>query len=67
MILTIDIGNSNIVLGGVEDETIVFEALEKTNLSPVLPPLYLETKLEAAPARVQVTEPVVLSAALTCA
>ncbi|MBQ4073702.1 MAG: DNA mismatch repair endonuclease MutL [Clostridia bacterium] len=39
-------------------ETIVFEALEKTNLSPVLPPLYLETKPEAAPARVQVTEPV---------
>lgn len=39
-------------------ETIVFEALEKTNLSPILPPLYLETKPEAAPARVQVTEPV---------
>ena len=41
-------------------ETIVFESLEKTNLSPVLPPLYLETTPAAAsaPARVQVSEPV---------
>ncbi len=31
MILTIDIGNSNIVLGGVEDETIVFEARLRTD------------------------------------
>ena len=31
MILTIDIGNSNIVLGGVEDEQILFEARLKTD------------------------------------
>ena len=31
MILTIDIGNSNIVLGGVADETIVFEARLRTD------------------------------------
>ena len=31
MILTIDIGNSNIVLGGVEDEAIVFEARLRTD------------------------------------
>ena len=31
MILTIDIGNSNIVLGGVEDETIVLEARLRTD------------------------------------
>lgn len=31
MILTIDIGNSNIVLGGVEDESIVFEARLRTD------------------------------------
>lgn len=30
MILTVDIGNSNIVLGGVEDESIVFEARLRT-------------------------------------
>lgn len=30
MILTVDIGNSNIVLGGVKDETIVFEARLRT-------------------------------------
>ena len=30
MILTIDIGNSNIVLGGVKDDTIVFEARLRT-------------------------------------
>ena len=30
MILTIDIGNSNIVLGGVRDDTIVFEARLRT-------------------------------------
>lgn len=41
-------------------ETLIFEALENTNLSPVIPPLYLESKPEAmpAPAKVQVTEPV---------
>ena len=31
MILTVDIGNSNIVLGGVEDERIVFEARLRTD------------------------------------
>ena len=31
MILTIDIGNSNIVLGGVEEDTILFEARLKTD------------------------------------
>lgn len=31
MILTIDIGNSNIVLGGVENESIVFEARLRTD------------------------------------
>ena len=30
MILTVDIGNSNIVLGGVEGEEIVFEARLRT-------------------------------------
>ena len=30
MILTIDIGNSNIVLGGVKDDQIVFEARLRT-------------------------------------
>ena len=30
MILTIDIGNSNIVLGGVKDDEIVFEARLRT-------------------------------------
>ena len=30
MILTIDIGNSNIVLGGVKDEQILFEARLRT-------------------------------------
>ena len=30
MILTVDIGNSNIVLGGVEDDQIVFEARLRT-------------------------------------
>ena len=30
MILTVDIGNSNIVLGGVEDEQIIFEARLRT-------------------------------------
>ena len=30
MILTIDVGNSNIVIGGVEDESIVFEARLRT-------------------------------------
>ena len=30
MILTIDIGNSNIVLGGVKEDTIVFEARLRT-------------------------------------
>ena len=30
MILTIDIGNSNIVIGGVEEEKIVFEARLRT-------------------------------------
>ena len=30
MILTIDIGNSNIVLGGVRDQEIVFEARLRT-------------------------------------
>ena len=30
MILTIDIGNSNIVLGGVKDDKIVFEARLRT-------------------------------------
>ena len=39
-------------------ETIIFETLEKTNLSPTLPPLYLENKPESipAPVKVQVTE-----------
>ncbi|MBE5783215.1 MAG: DNA mismatch repair endonuclease MutL [Clostridiales bacterium] len=39
-------------------ETIVFEALEKTNLSPVIPPLYLENQNipKPAPAAVKVTE-----------
>lgn len=31
MILTVDIGNSNIVLGGVENDTIVFEARMRTD------------------------------------
>ena len=31
MILTIDIGNSNIVLGGVKDDQIVFEARLRTD------------------------------------
>ena len=31
MILTVDIGNSNIVLGGVEGETIAFEARLRTD------------------------------------
>ena len=31
MILTIDIGNSNIVLGGVEGDEIVFEARLRTD------------------------------------
>ena len=31
MILTIDIGNSNIVLGGVEDQKILFEARLQTD------------------------------------
>ncbi len=33
MILTIDIGNSNIVLGGVEDDEIVFEARLRTEVT----------------------------------
>lgn len=31
MILTVDVGNSNIVLGGVQDESIVFEARLRTD------------------------------------
>ena len=31
MILTVDIGNSNIVLGGVRDDEIVFEARLRTD------------------------------------
>ena len=31
MILTVDIGNSNIVLGGVEEEQILFEARLRTD------------------------------------
>ena len=31
MILTVDIGNSNIVLGGVEGENIAFEARLRTD------------------------------------
>ena len=31
MILTVDIGNSNIVLGGVHDDEIVFEARLRTD------------------------------------
>ena len=30
MILTVDIGNSNIVLGGVQEDTIAFEARLRT-------------------------------------
>ena len=30
MILTVDIGNSNIVVGGVKDEEILFEARLRT-------------------------------------
>ena len=33
MILTIDIGNSNIVLGGVKDDQIVFEARLRTEVT----------------------------------
>ena len=33
MILTVDIGNSNIVIGGVEDEKIVFEARIRTDVT----------------------------------
>lgn len=33
MILTVDIGNSNIVLGGVQEDTIVFEARLRTEVS----------------------------------
>ena len=33
MILTIDIGNSNIVLGGVKDEQIIFEARIRTEVT----------------------------------
>ena len=41
-------------------ETIVFEALEKTNAAPVIPPLYLAPQDAApapAPAKIQVTQP----------
>ena len=41
-------------------ETIVFEALEKTNEAPVIPPMYLAPQDAApapAPAKVQVTQP----------
>ncbi len=41
-------------------ETIVFEALEKTNLAPVIPPMYLPPQDAApspAPANIRVTEP----------
>ena len=31
MILTVDIGNSNIALGGVQDDTISFEARLRTD------------------------------------
>ena len=30
MILTVDIGNTNIVIGGVQDDTIAFEARMRT-------------------------------------
>ena len=33
MILTIDIGNSNIVLGGVEGDEILFEARVRTEVT----------------------------------
>ena len=33
MILTVDIGNSNIVLGGVERDDIIFEARLRTDLT----------------------------------
>ena len=35
MILTIDIGNSNIVLGGVKDDEIVFEARLRTEATKI--------------------------------
>ena len=41
-------------------ETIVFEALEKTNEAPVIPPMYLPPENAApfpAPAKIQVTQP----------
>ena len=31
MILAVDIGNSNIVIGGIHDDTIVFEARLRTD------------------------------------
>lgn len=37
-------------------ETLVFEALEKTNQAPVIPPLYLNSENKPAPASVRVTE-----------
>lgn len=38
-------------------ETLVYEALEKTNQAPVIPPMFLNQTPQPAPARIQVSEP----------
>ena len=44
MILTIDIGNSNIVLGGVRDQEIVFEARLRTEVTKTSDQYWIELK-----------------------
>ena len=53
MILTIDIGNSNIVIGGVEDNRIVFEGRLRTDATKTSDEYCIDLKmlLEAASIR----------------
>ena len=44
MILTVDIGNSNIVIGGVEEDTIVFEARLRTDATKTSDEYCIELK-----------------------
>lgn len=45
MILTVDIGNSNIVIGGVQDDTIVFEARLRTETTKTSDQYCLDLKI----------------------
>ena len=45
MILTVDIGNSNIVLGGVQDTSVVFEARLRTDTTKTSDQYCVELKI----------------------